>query len=262
MAEKPGFQPHRSVSELLLRTASRHGTLLAADESALLNIRSRTRRYTAGDDIVRQGERPDVAVLVLSGMVARYHTLPSGDRQYLSFHIAGDMPDVQSLFLSVMDHSLCALNQAEIAAFPHSQVLDLVVKHPGVGFAFWRLTLIDAAIFRQAITNNSARSHVDRLAHLFCELYYRAREAKIADGLSYNVPLNQAQLGQALGMSHISVNRALQKLRRDRLAEFRAGRLEILNWTALTRLAGFDPVYLHLDKQAEISRTGFRSRRP
>jgi hypothetical protein len=35
--------------------------------------------------------------MILGGMLARHHTLPGGDRQYLSFHIAGDMPDLQSL---------------------------------------------------------------------------------------------------------------------------------------------------------------------
>jgi CRP-like cAMP-binding protein len=261
MAKEAEARPPRSVPELLLATAAQHGTPLAADESAIRKIRYRTRVLTAGEDIVSQGERPDVAVLVLSGMLGRYHTLPTGNRQYLSFHITGDMPDIQSLFLSILDHSLCALNQAEIALLPHGQLRDLFLARPGVGFAFWGLTLVDAAIFRQAITNNSARNHVDRLAHLFCELFFRAREARLVDGWSCSVPLNQSQLGQALGMSHISVNRAIQRLRKDGVAELRSGKLEILNWPALTRRVDFDPTYLHIDKKSEISRTPFRNRR-
>ncbi|MGD9803064.1 MAG: cyclic nucleotide-binding domain-containing protein [Hyphomicrobiaceae bacterium] len=104
--------------------ASQHGTLDAADRAAIRDMRSRVRVLAATEDIVHQGERPDVAVLVLGGMLGRYHTLPSGDRQYLSFHISGDMPDVQSLFLIVMDHSVCAMNRSEIALFPHDQSFD------------------------------------------------------------------------------------------------------------------------------------------
>jgi CRP-like cAMP-binding protein len=228
--------------------ASRHGSLGSADKSAIRNIRYRTRLCAVGDDIVRQGQRPDVAVMVLSGMLARYHTLPNGDRQYLSFHITGDMPDVQSLFLTVMDHSLCAMNQAQIAVMPHGQLRDLLAKRPSVASALWRFTLIDAAIFRQAITNNTARRHTVRLAHFFCEQYVRAREAGLVAGSACSLPLNQSQLGQALGMSLVSANRAVQKLRKEDLIEFRAGRLEVLNWSALQRFAGFDPTYLHLDR--------------
>jgi CRP-like cAMP-binding protein len=74
------------------------------------------RKVEKGTDILRQGDRPHVTVMVRSGMLARYHTMPSGDRQYLSLHVAGDLPDLQSLFLGIMDHSLCAIDKAQIAS--------------------------------------------------------------------------------------------------------------------------------------------------
>lgn len=261
MPEKISPRQRRSISELLVTKTAEHGTLSAADQSAIRSIRPHVRALAPGEDIVSQGERPDVSVFVLNGMLARYHTLPSGDRQYLSFHIKGDLPDVQALFISIMDHSLCALDHAEIAVLPHDQVLDVCFKRPGVGFAFWRLTLVDAAIFRQAITNNGTRSHVARLAHLFCELFFRAREAGLAEDRSCSLPLTQNGLGQALGMSHISVNRTMQKLRKERLVDLRSGRLQMLNWDGLTRVAGFDPAYLHIDLTSKASLTRFRTHR-
>ena len=62
-----------------------------------------------------------------------------------------------------------------VALIPHKALLRLVRQRPVVGFALWRETLIDAAIFRQAITNNGARPLPARLAHFFCEQFYRAR---------------------------------------------------------------------------------------
>ncbi|HLH48755.1 MAG TPA: Crp/Fnr family transcriptional regulator [Roseiarcus sp.] len=234
------------VAELLLSNVALHGTLETADEAAIRKLTPRTRSVSAGEDIVRQGDRPNVAVIVLGGMLARYHTLEGGDRQYLSFHIAGDMPDIQCLFLTVMDHSLCALGEAVVGVVPHDQLTRLIRSRPAVGLALWRLTFVDASIFRQAITNNGARPHLARLAHLLCEQYERARQASLAVGRSCDFPVRQAQIAQALGMSAVSVHRALQKLRRDRLADLRSGKLEILNWPGLIRLAGFDPAYLHL----------------
>src|ERR1700752_136853 len=244
MPRKSKPAQYREALDLLLSKMEQHGTLTAADESAICALRAHRRTLAPGEDAVNQGERPDVAVFVIAGMLARYHTLPSGDRQYLSFHIKGDLPDVQSLLLSIMDHSLCALDQAEIAVLPHDQLIDLCLRRPGVGFAFWRWTLVDAAIVRQAVTNNGARSHVVRLAHFFCEQYFRAREAGLVKDESCSLPLNQSELGQALGMSHISVNRTMQKLRKERLADLRSGRLSVSNWAGLKRAAGFDPTYL------------------
>jgi Crp-like helix-turn-helix protein len=75
------------------------------------------------------------------------------------------------------------------------------------------------------------------------------------------LPLTQTGLGQALGMSHISLNRAMQKLRNQRLVDLRSGRLQMLNWDGLARVAGFDPGYLHIDKISKASLTRFRTGR-
>src|ERR1041384_7464934 len=261
MPPQRNLDQFRRARDLLLAKVREHGTLTAADENAICAVRAQTLALGPGEDIVRQGDRPDVAVFVLGGMLARYHTLPNGDRQYLSFHIKGDLPDVQGLLLSILDHSLCAMDRAEIAVLPHDHLVSLCARRPGVAFAFWRLTLVDAAIFRQAITNNGTRTPAVRLAHLFCEQYFRAGAGGLVEDDTCSLPLNQSELGQALGMSHISVNRAMQKLRKERVADLRSGRLAVLSWNALSRFAGFDPTYLHLDKISKVSQTRFRTGR-
>ena len=260
MSRSPKDNPHR-VTELLVSKAAQHASLLPGDKAAILRLRPRTRLVQVGEDIVRQGDKPDVAVIVLSGMLARYQTISSGDRQYISFHIAGDMPDVQSLFLSIMDHSLCAMSPSEIGTIPHDQLIRLVSSRPAVAFSFWRSTLIDASIFRQAVTNNGARPHLARVAHFFCEQYFRARESGLAEGRFCEFPLNQAEIGQALGMANISVHRVIQKIRKQQLADVRSGRLEIIDWSGLTRLADFDASYLHLTNDTPLGTTSFKGRR-
>src|SRR5436309_5540076 len=154
-------------------------------------------------------------------MVARYHLLDDGRRQYLSFHMSGDMPDAQALFVDKMDHAVCALGPALIAFIPHRQLLAAFNRRPSLGFAIWRETLIDAAIFREAITNNSARTMQARMSHLFCQLVYRARAAGLTDDYSLPLPVSLAQLGETLGMSIATVNRTLQQLRASRMADLR-----------------------------------------
>jgi len=113
-----------------------------------------------------------------------------GIRQYLSFHMAGDMPDSQALFIERMDHAVCAIGPAVIASIPHKELLAAFDRRPSLGFAIWRETLIDAAIFREAITNNSSRSMPTRMGHLFCELFYRARASGLADDDTFKAPIS------------------------------------------------------------------------
>src|SRR5688572_21294163 len=111
--------------DVLLRKLQTHSDLSTADIAAIRTLPDTERRVGPNEDIVRQGDKPSVAVVVIQGMVARYHTLPTGSRQYLSLHITGDMPDAQSLFIETMDHAVCAIDEATIAMIPHAAVLAL-----------------------------------------------------------------------------------------------------------------------------------------
>ncbi|MDR6659055.1 CRP-like cAMP-binding protein [Tardiphaga robiniae] len=207
------------------------------------------RELDGNEDFVRQGDRPKESAIVVEGMLARYHVLPDGARQYLSFHLPGDMPDSQCLFIDEMDHAVCAIGASKAATVPHGDLLALFERRPHVGAAIWRQTLIDAAIFRGAITNNSARSGPARMAHLFCELFYRSRASALAEEYSCAFPITLIQLGEALGLSLASTNRSLATLRENDLADLKSGSLIMRRWTALADYAGFSPHYLHLRRE-------------
>lgn len=234
--------------DILIRKLQEHSDLSGCDVDSLRALPMRERLMASDEDVVRQGDAPKVSAIVLDGTLARYHTLPSGRRQYLSLHIRGDMPDAQALFLDKMDHGLCAMGNAAVLLVTHEVLVSLFKKRPAVGFAVWRETLIDAAIFRESITNNSARSVETRLAHFFCEQYYRGRLTGYAVPGSAKLPLTQTQLGELLGASLPSINRALRNLRKSGCVDFRAGQIEIRNWRRLVKLGDFDPTYLHIRK--------------
>jgi CRP-like cAMP-binding protein len=240
------------VHDRLLRKLEEHSELSGSDIAAVRGLPYTELGTHPNDDIVRQGDKPRVSVVVIRGMVARYHTLRSGRRQYLSLHNAGDMPDAQSLFIETMDHAVCAIDEALVALVPHSALIAVFQQRTSVALAIWRETLIDAAIFREAITNNSGRALPARLAHFFCEQYYRARAAGQAQPGSCRLPLTQTQLGETVGASLPSVSRALQTLRETKSMDLRGGQLRILNWDKLAHLGEFDPAYLHLRKRPRI----------
>jgi CRP-like cAMP-binding protein len=239
----------------LIRKLKEHSRLSGEDVTEICSLSYSTKQLKPNEDLIRQGDDPSVSALVLSGMVARYHLLLDGGRQYLSFHMAGDMPDSQALFIDKMDHAVCAIGTALVASLPHRELLALFNRRPSVGFAIWRETLIDAAIFREAITNNSARPMPTRMAHLFCELFYRARASGLTEGLTCRAPISLVQLGESLGMSIATVNRTLHELRASRVIDFQNGELIVKHWPRLVEVGQFDPHYLHLKKPA-LTRAG------
>ncbi|UPK36874.1 Crp/Fnr family transcriptional regulator [Bradyrhizobium sp. 186] len=232
-----------------------HSRLSNDDISAIRSLPYRTRELTANEDLIRQGDQPDVSALVLRGMLARYHLLPNGARQYISFHFAGDLPDAQALFLDQMDHSVCALGNATVASLPHRTLCRVFERQPKLAFAIWRETLIDAAIFREAITNNGSRDPATRMAHLFAEVFYRAEASRLTNDGTMDFPISLVQLGETLGMSIATVNRALAILRSSSSMEFNGGKLEVFDGRRLAEIGQFDPSYLHLRATQRLNKS-------
>jgi CRP-like cAMP-binding protein len=237
-----GPSPH----ERLITKLESIADLSAEAKAALSALPIRLRAFEENADIVRQGDRPRECGLVVEGFVCRYKLLGEGQRQIMSFHIPGDIPDLQSLHIKVMDHSLSALTPTQIAFIPHAAVNEVTRNNPEVASAFWRDTLIDAAVFREWLAGVGRRSAHQRIAHVICEVYVKLQSVGLADGESFQLPVTQAELADALGLSSVHVNRVLQDLRRVGLISYRGRFVVIGDWDGLQAAGDFDPGYLHL----------------
>jgi hypothetical protein len=116
----------------------------------------------------------------------------------------------------------------------------------------WRESMIDAAILREWVVNCGRRSAYARTAHLFCELYVRLEAVGLAHHGGFALPLTQAVLSDATGLSVVHVNRVLQQLRSDGFISFKAGRLTVRDRSGLAAAAGFDPSYLHMEDPIDL----------
>jgi CRP-like cAMP-binding protein len=226
---------------------------LAPDEkAALLRLPLRLKAVAGHQDIVREGETPSESCLIVGGFVCRYSTTAEGKRQILSFHVPGDIPDLQSLHLIVMDHSLGTVVPSKLAFIQHEDLRRLMRSHPRLGDLLWRDTLIDAAVFRQWMVGLGRRDAHGRIAHLLCELLVRLRAVELVEDDAFTLPVTQAELADALGISTVHVNRVLQDLRAENLITWRGETLKVLDWEGLQRAGEFDPTYLHLVKKEAL----------
>jgi CRP-like cAMP-binding protein len=219
------------------------------EKAAIVRLPIRVRTVAADQDIVREGDTPFECCLVVSGFLCRYSLTGEGKRQILSFHIDGDIPDLQSLHLAVMDHNLATLVPSTLAFVQHDDLRTLIRHHPRIGDLFWRDTLIDASIFRQWMLSMGRRSSECQLAHRLCELLVRMRVVGLVEDHACKLPMTQAELGDALGISTVHVNRVLQDLRAKELISLQGGNLKVLDWERLKALGEFDSAYLHLVKK-------------
>jgi CRP-like cAMP-binding protein len=239
--------------EPLIRKLEREASLSEEEKAAVLALPVTIREIRADHDVVRERDRPSQCCLVLDGWLHRYKIVEDGSRQIFAFHIAGDVPDLQSLHLHVMDHSLAALVQTTVAFIPHENITALNRKFPHVADVLWRDTLIDAAIFRQWMVGMGRKQAPERIGHLLCELFVKMRAVGLTTGYTCKFPLTQTAIADALGLSTVHVNRSLMELRGRGLITLEKQKLTILKWQELQDYGQFDPLYLHMDVQPEAA---------
>jgi hypothetical protein len=77
------------------------------------------------------------------------------------------------------------------------------------------------------------------------------RAIGLANGNDIELPVTQAEIADALGLSTVHVNRVLQELRGRGLITLRGRFLSAQDWPGLKKAGEFDPTYLHLDPTVE-----------
>lgn len=244
---------NRSALDLFLSRLLAHSELSDEEQSAITALPTTRVEVGANRDIVRLGETVDHACLVERGLTGHFGETEDGKRQFISLHIPGEMADLRSLLVPEASASLNALTRSTILRVPRGALLKLEERYPAVATAFSRDCMLQGEIVAQWLVNVGRRDARTRLAHLLCEMAMRFGEARHEPALRYELPMTQEQLGDALGLTSVHVNRTLGALREDGIVSVTRWDVAIADWNALAASGEFDPAYLHLENATAAS---------
>ena len=233
------------VPHPFLKKIESAGELSTADRDLLTELCDDTRRVQSRYDLISEGDQPDHVHLMLKGWACRYKLLPDGSRQITALLLPGDFCDTHITLFQEMDHAIGTLTDSEVAVISRGTMRELT-ERPGIARALWWGSLVDEAVLRAWIVNMGRREAFDRLAHLVCEVHARLHHVGLAPDVSFELPLTQEDLADALGLTQVHVSRTLKRLREDGLMTFKRGQIVVTDMPRLRELAQFDPNYLHL----------------
>ncbi|MGU3494953.1 Crp/Fnr family transcriptional regulator [Xanthobacteraceae bacterium A53D] len=237
--------PDDVVLDVVRRLSTRH-PLDPDDIDALRDVPYVLRWHEAPAYLVREGEPPrDYCSFVLSGLAMGQKTTSGGARQILAIRMAGDFIDAQNLFLERADHNVQALTRLETLDFNRRSLRQLLMRRANIARALWVDTLVEASIQREWVVNVGARRGIARVAHFLCELAVRFESAGLLPTEVFEVPLTQEQIGDAVGLTPVHVNRSLKQLAVDGLIRIERRKVSVSSWSRLRGVADFNTLYLH-----------------
>ena len=234
-------RPEATTGNPLVRKIASFVTLTDSDRAALAAIGANARSVAADTRLLSRNDGRAQACLLSKGFACRSTTEADGSRQITDILVPGDISFRGLAALPSTVKTLCA---SEVVDIPHDALQDLIQARPAIGQAIYRSLLLEEAVLRAWLCNVGRRPAQARVAHLFCELVQRLLAVGAVHEEGIRLPLTAHDIGDALGLSCVHVNRVLQVMRQRDLIAFDGDAFAMLDLPGLRALAGFDGDYL------------------
>lgn len=230
----PAYRRHAVVPPAIRRLTSL-APLDADDLAWLAAAMQRAHQVRVRRELMVEGREVVHPQLILSGWAARVRILLDGRRQFLSFVLPGDViglyrqdaPIATSTVVALTEVSACPLTDTDLSA--------------GFTQALAVSGALDEAFLLAQIARLGRMSALERIADLMLELHERLTANGMAEERSFDLPITQEILADAMGLTAVHVNRMLQTARRSGDLLWANGRLTIPDPAALARQVGRTP---------------------
>ena len=225
---------------------SQHLALTYAERDALRWLERRERTFAAGEVIVEEGEQTDKLHVVGSGWLHGSVQLKDGARQILRFFFVGDITTTFSIAWGYSAATLTAVSQCTLFEIERTAFGRLFRDHPRLGALFYALSASEHVAMADRLTSVGRTDGMMRTATLLLDIRSRLRVVDGLDEATFELPLTQQDLGDAIGLTKTHVNRSLKALEATGLVERQGKVIRITDVAALAALVGFTDRHAHV----------------
>ena len=178
------------------------------------------------------------------GWLLRYKILHGGSRQIIDFILPGQIFGLQACLFKNALYSVAAITESSLSEIPFEMIDDVFERSPRLARALFWSAGSESAIIGEHLIDAARRSAYERISHLLLELFVRLNGAGLTDGMSFELPLTQELIGDAVGLTTVHVNRTMRSLREDKLIAIEGKRVTILDFESLSLVCDFENSYL------------------
>lgn len=233
----------------LVEALGRLSSLGEEERQAILGLEHEVRELPKRTRLVSAGEAPEHCWLLLTAFAHKVK-YSGGSARVVALNLPGEIVNVETMLALESDYSAEVLRAGRAALIPAAALRDLAFSRPVIARALWLRTQSEAAIYREWLLNDGRRDVRTRTAHLIAETAARLEVLNAAPGAEPILPLDPAEVAQALGAAPFYVERALGSLAADGAIAFDGVGVRIADFTRLAEAGAFDPRYL-LDRHRQ-----------
>jgi len=212
---------------ILFILKSKWGRNLMADWKLLVENRS-PRKYRAGQMVYLQGARPECFYYLVSGSVRSFISSSAGEERVLTVHRAGDLMGEASFFDGCPRvTSAMAVEDCQILTIDRAQLDAAFQRHPELALPMLQYLARTVRLLSDHVESSSLPA-LQRVAR------WLLGQPGAEDG---PIKATHEGIGQAVGLSRVTVSRALGEMSAQGLVELGYRSVAALDWEGLKALA-------------------------
>ena len=233
-------------SALALRL-EQHLPLTPAERDALDAVEQRELRLRPGVQLMVQDQPNDLLYIVQQGWMHSARILPSGTRQIVGFHYAGDLVGTSSIAWSVATNTVTTVSDCVVTELAKGALGRLFQCQPRIAGALYAIAAAEFVAMGDRLTSVGRMGALERLSLMLLDMLARLRVT--AGGVidSFDLPLTQQDIGDAVGLTKVHVSRSFGEMERLGLIERNGRRVRVLKEREMQVMTGFVDRYGVID---------------
>lgn len=222
--------------------------LLEDEEAAFKGLATTKRTYPAGVQLIASElDAPDQLFIVEEGRLFASCDLANGERAITRLYFSGDIVGTANIPFEHATHTITTNSEAVLHVFPRRNLIRAFQDLPRIAAIFYTFAAMENAILNDRLVSIGRTPGKARLASLILEIAARRNLTRVTPEFDFKLGMTQSQIGDAIGLTDVQVNRLFRALDEEGLIKRSGGHIQIMDYDGLCDIGQFKDRYEDLD---------------
>ncbi|WP_235862554.1 Crp/Fnr family transcriptional regulator [Tritonibacter mobilis] len=205
----------KDIESCLVSRLSRFVDLTERERAFIAEMEKDERPCRKGRTVISVGDRSDGVTILKSGWAIVRSDSTDGRSQILRIYLPGEVMGLAEIGSSRANHRVVMQTDGVLCPFPRKGLAPLFSDHPRLGALLTAVGSLDQIALRHHASSLASMDATRKLKFWLLQLRSRLEIAKVGLGNRFKVPFSQVEIGQAVGLTSIYVNKLLRRFVED-----------------------------------------------
>lgn len=216
-------------------------------ENLLANLEKTEKNYGENTAVYHDGDTAKNLYVVKSGCFIGYTLLPDGGRMVTKIFHPGDIIGFDGIAFDYQAQDLKSCTEGCLCPFEKKE-LDVVFSiAPKLTALLFTLAVRDQIILVDRFRAATRMNAQDRITHFLLEIAHKLRMTNPDMTNEFLLPLTQSEIGDAIGLTNVSVSRAFKKMEEQGQIERRKDKVILLEEKQMIQSISFEDRFSTID---------------